>query len=127
MFILATCFEIDVWKGIWEGKRETISVVCNPSLLLFSLGSIPYSEIATDDLLQSLKSGNRLTKPAKCSDAVWVAYFFFFYAIITSIHYQTIVRLAEIIAIDFWTPEPGNYSYLDKLAFSASTVGDKGH
>jgi len=34
-------------------------------------GSIPYSEIATEDLLQSLKSGNRLTKPAKCSDAVY--------------------------------------------------------
>ena len=55
-----------------------------------------------------------------------MACFFLFYAIVTSIHDQMIVRLA-LIAIDFLTPEPGNYSYLGKLAFSASTVGDKGH
>ena len=44
--------------------------------------------------------------------------FFLFYAIVTSIHDQTIVRLA-LIAIDFLTPERGNYSYLGELAFSA--------
>ena len=39
--------------------------------------------------------------------------FFLFYAIVTSIHDQTIVRLA-LLAIDFSTLEPGNYSYLGK-------------
>lgn len=70
-----------MWKSKWIAPEtlETSSFTTHGDVWSFGIllweietgGSIPYSEIATDDLLQSLKSGNRLTKPAKCSDAVY--------------------------------------------------------
>lgn len=70
-----------MWKSKWMSPEtlETSSFTTHGDVWSFGIllweietgGSIPYSEIATEDLLQSLKSGNRLTKPAKCSDAVY--------------------------------------------------------
>lgn len=39
---------------------------------MFNSGDVPYPEIEAKDLLQSLKSGHRMDKPAMSSDVMYV-------------------------------------------------------
>lgn len=115
LFILAACFEIDVWKGIWEVKREAISMAFNPSFVFFRSYSLFWNcdrgSFAKPQIRQQI---NKTNEVFRCH--VSRLFLSFCYAMVTSIRDQTIVFLA-VIAIDFTTREPGNYSSLCKLAF----------